>query len=114
MSACVINALKALAGIDDEITLLSPEIITPLHHLKVEHLGSHNPRLHVDEALIALAVCAVNDETASRAMEALNDLAGSEAHATVILSSADESTLSKLGVNLTCEPRYESQKLYHG
>ncbi len=114
LSACILNGLKTLAGIDDGITLLSPEIIEPLHHLKVEHLGSHNPRLHVNEALIALAVCAVNDPIASRAMEELNDLAGSEAHATVILSSADESTLSRLGINLTCEPRYENQNLYHG
>ncbi len=52
----------------------------PLQHLKVEHLGNKNPRLHVNEALIALAVCAVSDPVASRAMEALNDLAGSEAH----------------------------------
>ena len=114
LSACVLNALKTLAGIDDAVTLLSPAIIKPLHHLKVEHLGSHNPRLHVNEALIALAVCAVNDPVASQAMEALNELNGSEAHATVILSSSDESTLSKLGVNLTCEPKYENHKLYHG
>jgi uncharacterized protein (UPF0371 family) len=113
-SACIINALKVLAGIDDSVTLLSPEIIRPLQHLKVEHLGNHNPRLHVNEALIALAVCAVNDPIASRAMEALNDLAGTEAHATVILSAADENTLSKLHINLTCEPRYETHKLYHG
>ena len=114
LSACILNGLKALAGIDDEITLLSPDIIRPLHHLKVEHLGSRNPLLYVNEALIALAVCAVNDPIASRAMEALNDLNGSEAHATVILSAADESTLSRLGINLTCEPRYETQNLYHG
>ena len=113
-SACILNALKALAGIEDDVMLLSPEIIRPLHHLKVEHLGSNNPRLHVNEALIALAVCAVNDPVASRAMEALNELVGTEAHATVILSAADESTLSKLGINLTCEPRYETRKLYHG
>ena len=70
--------------------------------------------MHINEALIALAVCAVTDPVASRAMEALNLLSGSEAHATVILSSGDESTLSKLGVNLTCEPKYENHKLYHG
>ena len=114
VSACILNALKALAGIEDSVTLLSPEIIRPLMHLKVEHLGNHNPRLHVNEALIALAVCAVTDPIASRAMEALNDLAGSQAHATVILSRVDENTLSKLRINLTCEPRYETHKLYHG
>lgn len=113
-SACILNALKTLAGIDDGVTLLSPEIIRPLHHLKVEHLGSTNPRLHVNEALIALAVCAVRDPVAARAMEALNDLSGTQAHATVILSAADEAALSALGIDLTCEPRYETQKLYHG
>ena len=113
-SACILNALKALAGIPDDVLLLSPEIIRPLQHLKVEHLGNKNPRLHVNEALIALAVCAVSDPVASRAMEALNDLAGSEAHATVILARADENTLSKLKINLTCEPKYETHKLYHG
>ena len=113
-SACVLNALKTLAGIDDSVTLLSPEIIKPLHHLKVEHLGSHNPRLHVNEALLALAVCAVNDPVAAKAMEALTELSGSEAHATVILAASDENTLAKLNVNLTCEPRYENHRLYHG
>ena len=113
-SACILNALKTLAGIPDDALLLSPEIIRPLQHLKVEHLGNKNPRLHVNEALIALAVCAVSDPVASRAMEALNDLAGSEAHATVILARADENTLSKLKINLTCEPKYETHKLYHG
>ena len=113
-SACILNALKALAGIPDDVLLLSPEIIRPLQHLKVEHLGNKNPRLHVNEALIALAVCAVSDPVASQAMEALNDLAGSEAHATVILARADENTLSKLKINLTCEPKYETHKLYHG
>ncbi|MBR6207502.1 MAG: DUF1846 domain-containing protein [Oscillospiraceae bacterium] len=112
-SACMLNALKALADIPDEVPLLSPEIIRPLNHLKVEHLGNKNPRLHVNEALIALAVCAVNDPVASKAMECLNDLAGTQAHATVILSRVDENTLSKLNINLTCEPRYETHKLYH-
>ena len=113
-SACILNALKTLAGIPDDVLLLSPEIIRPLQHLKVEHLGNKNPRLHVNEALIALAVCAVSDPVASQAMEALNELAGSEAHATVILARADENTLSKLKINLTCEPKYETHKLYHG
>ena len=112
-SACMLNALKALAGIDDDVMLLSPEIIRPLQHLKVEHMGNSNPRLHVDEALIALSVCAVTDPTAAAAMEALSQLKGTEAHCTVILSRVDENVLSKLGINLTCDPTYESHKLYH-
>ncbi len=112
-AACLLNALKTLAGIDDSLTLLSPEVIRPIQHLKVEHMGNSNPRLHADEALIALAVCAVSDPTAAAAMEALNLLRGAEAHSTVILSRVDENVLGKLGVNLTCEPTYESHKLYH-
>ena len=112
-SACMLNALKTLAGIDDGVTLLSPDIIRPLQHLKVAHMGNSNPRLHVDEALIALSVCAVSDPVAARAVEALSLLKGSEAHCTVILAQADSKTLGKLGVNLTCEPAYETHKLYH-
>ena len=113
-SACLLNALKTLSGIDDDVMLLSPEIIRPLMHLKVEHMGNTNPRLHVNEALIALSVCAVSDPVAARAMEALNDLAGTQAHATVILARVDENSLSKLHINLTCDPHYETHKLYHG
>ena len=69
--------------------------------------------LYEDEALIALAVCAVTDPVASRAMEALNDLAGTQAHATVILSATDSNVYRRLGIQLTCEPQYETKKLYH-
>ena len=113
-SACMLNALKTLAGIEDEALLLSPEILRPLHHLKIEHLGNRNPRLHVNEMLIALSVCAVTDPVASKAMEALDELRGSQAHSTVIISRADENALNKLGIQLTCEPKYETHRLYHG
>ena len=112
-SACMLNALKTLAGIDDEVLLLSPDILKPLQQLKMTHLGNTNPRLHVDEALIALSVCACNDPTAARAMDALALLKGGEAHSTVILSPADTKVLGKLGMNVTCDANYESHKLYH-
>ena len=113
LSACMLNALKTLADIDDSIMLLSPEIIRPLQELKVNQLGNSNPRLHVDEALIALSVCAVSDATAAKAMAALSQLRGSEAHSTVILSANDAKVLGKLGMNLSCDAAYESHKLYH-
>ena len=113
-SACLLNALKELAGIPDEIKLISPTVIEPIQHLKVAHMGNRNPRLHTDEILIALTICAVTDENAERAMEQLENLRNCEAHSSVILSQVDEGMLSKLGVNLTCEPRYENHKLYHG
>jgi uncharacterized protein (UPF0371 family) len=112
-SALLLNALKMLAGIDDDIKLISPEILSPIQDLKVTHLGNQNPRLHTDELLIALSICAVTDEKAKRAIEQLQHLKGSEVHSSVILAQADMNVLRKLGINLTCEPTYQSQGLYH-
>ena len=112
-SAMLLNALKTLADIPDEVKLISPEIIEPIQSLKVEHLGNHNPRLHTDEILIALSVCAATDERAARALDQLNNLKGTEVHTSVILSSVDMKTFRKLGVNLTSEPNYQTKKLYH-
>ena len=112
-SAALLNALKTLGEIDDGIELISPEVIEPIQQLKVEHMGNHNPRLHTDEVLIALSICAVTDRNAAHAIAQLSRLKGSEAHSTVILSRVDESVFQKLGVNLTCEPKYQTKKLYH-
>ncbi len=111
-SACLLNALKRLGGIDKDALLISPEVIEPIQKLKVHHMGNRNPRLHTDEVLIALAICAVTDPLAALAIEQLPRLSGYEAHSTVILSRVDENVLQKLGVNLTCEPKYQTQKLY--
>lgn len=105
-SALLLNALKALAGIDDSVHLISPTIIEPIQHLKVDHLGNRNPRLHTDEALIALSICAASDSKAELAMEQLDKLRGCELHSSVILSSVDEKVFRRLGINLTCEPAY--------
>ena len=113
-SACLLNALKTLAGIEKRQLLIAPNIIEPIQHLKVEHLGGHNPRLHTDETLEALSICAVSDPLAERAMEQLSMLRGCEAHSTVILSRVDENLFQKLGVNVTCEPRYQVKRLFHG
>jgi uncharacterized protein (UPF0371 family) len=104
-SSVLLNALKVLADIDDNIDLLSPAIIEPIQKLKVEHMGSINPRLHTDEILITLAVSAVSDPIASKALGKLKDLKDAQLHSSVILSAVDEMTLKKLGVNLTCEPK---------
>ena len=113
-SACLLNALKTLADIDDRIDLISPEILEPITSLKVGSLGSRNPRLHTDELLIALSICAVTDPIAAKALAQLGNLRRSEMHSSVILSGTDEHTLKKLGIYLTCEPQYESKRLYHG
>ena len=112
-SACLINALKALAGIDKKLPLIAPGVITPIQHLKVEHLGNHNPRLHTDELLIALTICAVTNPMADLAIDQLSKLQGCEAHSTVILSHVDEELFKKLGVNVSFEPKYQAKKLYH-
>ena len=106
-SAVLLNALKALAGLDDEIHLIAPEVIDPIQHLKVDHLGNRNPRLHTDEVLIALSMSAVTDPMAEKAMEQLDKLRGCDVHSSVILSAVDENTFKRLGVNLTCQPRYK-------
>ncbi|MGN0688178.1 MAG: DUF1846 domain-containing protein [Oscillospiraceae bacterium] len=105
-SALVLNALKHFGCIDDSVLLMSPQVIEPIQSLKVQHLGSSNPRLHTDETLIALSICAASDKYAKLAMEQLSKLRGCELHSSVILSSVDERTLKHLGVNLTCEPKY--------
>ena len=112
-SAMLLNALKALGKLDDSLKLISPEIIEPVQNLKVCHLGNVNPRLHLDELLVVLSICAVHDPAAQTAMEQLPRLAGSEVHSSVILSQVDEAVFRRLGMHLTCEPVYETKKLYH-
>ena len=113
-SALLLNALKYLAGVRDEVKLISPQLIEPIMDLKIDHLGSDNTSLlHLNELLIALAIAAVTDPAAKAAIDQLENLRGLEVHSSVILSQIDEGVFKKLGVNLTCEPQYESNKLYH-
>ncbi len=112
-SAMLLNALKALAGIPDSVDLISPTVIEPIGKLKTDIMGNHNPRLHTDEVLIALSICAATSDIAKKALEQVKNLAGAEAHSSVILSRVDEQVFRKLGVNMTCEPQYQTKKLYH-
>ena len=106
-SALLMNALKKLAGMPDELHLISPVVLDPIQHLKVDHLGNRNPRLHTDETLIALSICAATNPMAQMAMQQLSKLRGCDVHSTVMLSAVDLNTFKRLGVNLTCEPRYK-------
>ena len=106
-SALLLNALKALADLDDSLHLIAPEVIDPIQHLKVDHLGNRNPRLHTDEVLIALSISAATDPRAEKAMEQLYKLRGCEVHSSVILSAVDEKIFKRLGVNLTCQPQFK-------
>lgn len=112
-SAALLNALKTLGHIHDDIPLISPNIIEPIQRLKVNSLGNHNPRLHTDEVLIALAIAATTNPVSHLALQQLEKLKDCEAHSSVILSQVDANTFRKLKINLTCEPQYQTKKLYH-
>lgn len=112
-AAVILNALKVLGGIHDSIDLISPVVIQPIQELKTKYFLSHNPRLHSDEVLLALSISAATNPTAKIAMEQIGRLKGAEAHSSVILSPADNGTFKKLGINLTMEPVYQSNNLYH-
>ncbi|MDK6258811.1 DUF1846 family protein, partial [Aerococcus urinae] len=79
---------------------IEPEVVKPIQGLKIDHLGSRNPRLHSNEILIALAITATENSDAARAMEELGNLKGSEAHSTIILTDEDKNVLRKLGINV--------------
>lgn len=113
VSALILNALKSFAGIKDDVTLLPKNVIEPVSELKTRDLGGHNPRLHLDETLVALSISAVLNPLAELAVRQLGKLRHTQVHSTVILSSQDESTLKKLGIDLTCDPVYATKKLYH-
>ena len=109
----LLNAMKYLAGIDDAVELLTREIIEPLQDLKTKRLGNNSPLLHLNELLIALEMRTASDKDAKAAIGELEHLKGLEVHSSVILSSIDVEMFKRLGMNLTCEPVYENNKLYH-
>ncbi len=112
-SAALLNAVKAAGHIEDSLHLIEPSVIEPIQALKTNILGNHNPRLHSDEVLIALTMSAVQSKTAKLATEHLAELRGCEAHSSVLLSQVDKDVYRKLGIHLTCEPQYQTKKLYH-
>ncbi len=112
-SATILNALKVLGKIDHDIFLISPSIIEPIQKLKTQNLGNNNPRLHVDEVLIALSIAATTNPISHTAFKQLEKLRGCQAHSSVILSDVDMNIFRKLGIHLTCEPVYQTKKLYH-
>lgn len=113
-ASALINSLKVLAGIEHEVKLIAPEAIEPIQKLKTGYLGSRNPRLHSDEILIALSTTAARSDEAAKTLDKLSELKGAQAHSSVILSSVDEQIFRKLGINLTCEPKYEQdERRYH-
>lgn len=113
-STMLLNALKKMAKIPPSVNLLSPMVIEPIQNLKTGALGHANPRLHMDEVLEALSICALTDYNAKLALEKLPLFRNCEVHASVILAQVDLDIFRRLGVNLTMEPVYQTKKLYHG
>ena len=112
-AALLMNAIKALAGIDKDLDLLPASIIAPISDMKISHLGHHNPRLHSDEVLIALSISAVTNPLAELVLKKLDELRGCDAHFSIILSEEDTKLYNRLGIHVSCEPKYEIKKLYH-
>ena len=112
-SALLLNALKAVGGIGDQFELISSTVLEPVCNLKTKYLGHRNPRLHTDEVLMALTISALTNPLADLAQQQMPKLRGCEAHFTVILSEVDAKLLKKLGIHVSCQPKYETKKLYH-
>ena len=112
-AALLLNALKAMAGIDHKLKLIPASVIEPISRLKTGNLGHRNPRLHSDAVLIALAISGLTNPLAAMVQEQLSSLRGCDAHFSVIISEEDEKLYKRLGINVTCQPRYEVKKLYH-
>lgn len=112
-SAAFLNSIKKIADLPKETLMISPSIIEPIQKVKTNVLKSQNPRLHLDETLIALSMSTNTNQAATKAINAIEKLKGCEAHSTVILSQVDLDVFRKLGINITCEPVYQTKKLYH-
>ena len=112
-AALLLNALKALGNIDDQFELISKQVLEPVCHLKTTYLDHRNPRLHTDEVLMTLAISALTNPLADLAKRQLPGLRDSEAHFSVIISEEDLKIFKRLGVRVSCEPKYETKRLYH-
>ncbi|GAA0372223.1 DUF1846 domain-containing protein [Alkalibacterium iburiense] len=112
-AAAVLNSLKTLANIADEIDLLAPMILETIQRLKTDELNSKVPTLSANELLIALAISAVTNPTASLAYSKIKELKDTQAHSTVIMNHENEQTLKMLGIDITNDPVYPSENLYY-
>ncbi|MCR5482071.1 MAG: DUF1846 domain-containing protein [Clostridia bacterium] len=111
-AAAVLNAIKQLSGIADDIHLISPGVLSSIQNLKTEVLKQDRTSLNCEEILSALTVSAEMNPCAGVAAEKLACLRGCKAHCTAILSDRDEQTLHSLGLDVTCDPEYVTTNLY--
>ena len=112
-AAAILNSIKTLSGMADEIYLLSPIVLEPMQRMKRDILKNHTQRLNLEEVLMALSICAATNSMVELAITKLCELSGCEAHSTTILSPSDESMLRKLKLNFTCEPEFSNNSLYN-
>jgi uncharacterized protein (UPF0371 family) len=111
-ASLVLNAVKVLAKIPDEILILSPHIINQIAKLKEKILNCESESLDLEETLIALSISATTNHTAELAMKKLVDLRGCEVHMTHIPTPGDDVGLKRLGVNLTTDGKFSSRNLF--
>ena len=112
--ACILNAVKKLAGLPDPMYVISPEVFNNIQNLKVNVLHHDRTSLNVDDILTALSISADMNENANRTVGMLSQLEGCKAHCTAILSDNDEQTLRAMGIDVTCDPEYLTTNLYLG
>ncbi|MCD8315808.1 MAG: DUF1846 family protein, partial [Eggerthellaceae bacterium] len=112
-SALLMNALKGVAGVDDELDVISDDVLEPICSLKINHLQSTNPRLHSDETLLALSISSTANPQAKALIDSMSLLKGCDAFFSVIISATDEKLYRTLGINVSCEPKYEQHRYYH-
>ncbi len=112
-AAVILNAIKQLANMADELHLLSPVILEPIIQLKEKTLGRRATVLNSEEILIALSISAATNPMAQAALAQLPNLKGCQAHSTTILNTNDEQIFRNLGVDVTSDPEYPSESLYY-
>lgn len=110
--AVVLNALRQLAQLDDGFDIISDDILLPIIDLRKNKLHTNCQVLSLDDVLVALSISARQNEKARKALSKLPMLEGCEAHSTFILPAAEELTLKKLGINVTCEPVFLNNNLF--
>lgn len=112
-AAAVLNGIKKLAKMDDELLLITPEVLQTLQDLKTNALNSDRTSLNLEEVLMSLSISSTQKEPARKAVAMLPKLRGCMAHCTAILSDNDEQTLKSLGIDATCDPEYVTTNLYN-
>lgn len=112
-ASVMLNSLKTLAGIPDNVEIISADVLKPILKLRKEVLGYKSSVICLDDILVALSICASVDKNAEKAFKELKNLEGCDAHSTYILPQQEETTLKRLKINITSEPVYNSSDLFN-